>query len=90
MRMPSAAARSNCSQAIATAAPRRFMLAHSFIIERLQKRTTQFVVLLFGLPLLMFLVLALAQWGAEAHAVGHFLSGLGASWQPTKISRAVS
>jgi hypothetical protein len=29
-----------------------------------QKTTTQFLLLLFGLPLFIFLVLALAQWGS--------------------------
>jgi hypothetical protein len=33
-------------------------------IERFQKTTTQFLLLLFGLPLFIFLVLALAQWGS--------------------------
>jgi hypothetical protein len=38
--------------------------ARGFIIERLQKRFTQFVLLFFGLPLFVFLVLALAQAGS--------------------------
>jgi hypothetical protein len=37
--------------------------ARGFIIEQLQKPKTQFFILLFGLPLFTFLVLALAQWG---------------------------
>jgi hypothetical protein len=37
------------------------LLAHSSVIDLLQKRTTQFVLLFFGLPTLVFLVLALAQ-----------------------------
>jgi hypothetical protein len=40
------------------------LLARSVLIERLHKRTTQFVLLFFGLPLFVFLVLALAQWGS--------------------------
>jgi hypothetical protein len=77
-----ASCREGCSEAI--------LRAHRFIIEQLRKRTTQFLLLFFGLPLFVFLVLALAQGGADAHVTGHFQSGLGASWQPTKISRAVS
>lgn len=38
--------------------------ACGFIIEQLKKRTTQFLLLLFGLPLFTFSVLALAQWGS--------------------------
>jgi hypothetical protein len=37
---------------------------YGLIIGQLQKPTTQFFVLLFGLPLFTFLVLALAQWGS--------------------------
>src|SRR5262249_53476083 len=48
----------------ATAVERRILLAHGFIIEPLQKRTTQFVLLFFGLPLFAFLVLALAEGGS--------------------------
>jgi hypothetical protein len=48
--------RDGCREAI--------LLAHGFIIKQLQKRTTQFVLLLFGLPLFVFLVLALAQGGS--------------------------
>ena len=51
-----ASCRDGCTEAI--------LLAHSFIIEQLQKRTTQFVLLFFGLPLFVFLVLALAQAGS--------------------------
>jgi hypothetical protein len=51
-----ASCRDGCREAI--------LLAHNFIIEHLQKRTTQFVLLFFGLPLFVFLVLALAQAGS--------------------------
>jgi hypothetical protein len=43
---------------------RGIVRAHGFIIEQLQKTTAQFLILLFGLPLFTFLVLALAQWGS--------------------------
>jgi hypothetical protein len=51
-----ASCRDGCTEAL--------MIAHGFMIERLQKRTTQFVLLFFGLPLFVFLVLALAQGGS--------------------------
>jgi hypothetical protein len=43
---------------------RGIVRAYGLIIGQLQKTTTQFFVLLFGLPLFTFLVLALAQWGS--------------------------
>jgi hypothetical protein len=51
-----ASCREGCSEAI--------LRAHRFIIEQLRKRTTQFLLLFFGLPLFVFLVLALAQGGS--------------------------
>jgi hypothetical protein len=49
-------ARDGCNKAI--------VRTHGFIIEQLQKRITQFLALLFFLPLFTFSVLALAQWGS--------------------------
>ena len=43
---------------------RGIVRACGLIIGQLQKTTTQFFVLLFGLPLFTFSVLALAQWGS--------------------------
>ena len=51
-----AAFREDCKEAI--------LLAHGSIVERLKKRSTQFTLLFFGLPLFAFLILALAQWGS--------------------------
>jgi hypothetical protein len=46
------------------ASNRAFVRTRGFIIETLLKPTTQFIILLFGLPSFTFLVLALAQWGS--------------------------
>ena len=51
--------------------------ACGFIIEQLKKRTTQFLLLLFGLPLFTFSVLALAQWGSGRSCHWQFFKWFG-------------
>jgi hypothetical protein len=43
---------------------RRGLVTVKRLVEQLQKTTTQFLALLFGLPFFTFLVMALAQWGS--------------------------